>query len=335
MADERQEFIDAFGFAPEEVEKVPVESEEVQEEKENITNEQVESVEESEEDTATLSDENEAENVTEEQEEPQVNDEEIYNTLKDKEKEAWDLGWRPKDYFEGDEDNFVSAHEYIRYGKLKEKLDETKKEFDYFKKTQEDQYKRFQDLKELQLKQKMQELEERESQAVADADLDEFNKIKKEREELKETYTDKVEEVSQVQSKPQQILDWEAKNPWVNDPNDVRAKEAGALYSTYVNAIADPNGNPNDIIAAGLKYVEDKMGLTKKPEHKINPMRKSAPVTQVKEAQKVDTEKRLSFSDLTRDEMIDYENMKTLDRNLTKKDYVKLVQEYRKENNNG
>lgn len=228
------------------------------------------------------------------------------SSLSKVELEAYEMGWRPKDHFDGDPDDFISAREYVRYGKLQNALKESKQELDAVKSDVQKQIERAKAMADKEYQARIEELEQQKKQAVYDADIEAYNKADQQQKELKNN-----EYQQPVMSKPQLIQEWEAKNEWVNNPNDERAIEASSLYATYVNNIAPvkykEHVDANVIISDALKYVEDKMGLNKQ-EAVVNPMRKSAPVTSVKKP--VEATKKLTINDLTREERNFWESIK-------------------------
>ncbi len=144
-----------------------------------------------------------------------------------KEQQAMELGWRPKDDFDGDPEEWVSAREFLKRGELFGRINSYRHEIDNLTKTVnalkshnekmfEDQYK--DEISKIKTARK-QALREGDTEIVADLDdrLDEVEeKFEKKQEELK-----KQEE----QQKQQASVGHPAFQPWV-DANRWYANDA-------------------------------------------------------------------------------------------------------------
>jgi len=167
------------------------------------------------------------------------------------EKEAMEEGWSPLDKFEGDPDKWVSAREFVRYGKLQKTMNRMKDEFD----------SRLRDVNkyhEMQKAQAVAELKAQQKQAVRSGDEETYDVIQKRIEQF--------ESAAPSTSKDPVVAAWEEKNAWVNDPNDPRTLEANAFYAGYKQR------NPSATEGDALAYVDERLAKLY-PDTKKNALR--------------------------------------------------------------
>lgn len=190
---------------------------------------------------------------------------------------AMDHGWRPKDEWQGDPDDWVSAREFNRRGELfariskygnenRELRESVKKLFDHNRKIYDAGYRKALDDLKLQR-----------SQALEDGDIKKFNQVEDQIDTLKEEHTNAVKEFDQtmaVDTKAagpnlQQTMifnQWADANPWYGKNEGLtriadniahqmvaRAKEAGKEmdYGRLLNQVAKEvrDNNPEHFAA--------------------------------------------------------------------------------------
>ncbi len=167
-------------------------------------------------------------------------------------KEAWiESGKDPEKWVS--EEEFKATGERI---KLTNKIrNEIKSEF-------ENQLKNVNLLHQIQLRNQREELMGRRDDAIDIADKDAVKAIDKQIKEL-----DKLESLAEnqgVQAKPAEVMEWEADNPWCNDPNDPRLTMANRIYADALNS--------GKTIATALRMVDKEISSKfseKKPSQQI------------------------------------------------------------------
>ena len=221
----------------------------------------------------------------EEKEEPQ------YSAL---ELEAREDGHTTKDEWTAagkDPERWKSAHEFVEYGKIKGALDKSKADTD---KLREDYDRRFENLNKLhkaETDSKIKALKAEQRQAVEEADTEAYDKAQTQIEELKE----EPAPVKTEPSKNQEIADWEAKNPWINDSADPKAQAAQGLFNGYTQA------NPNATAKQSLEYVDSQMKAMGMVQAPSNP-RRDAPNETGRNTPAPKQTGKISMSDLTQEE---------------------------------
>jgi hypothetical protein len=203
--------------------------------------------------------------------------------LNDIEKEAYDIGWRPKSEFlkaGHDPDSWTSARAYISFRNLQKANKDLQ---DRVSTIEEDSAKRFENLNKFHKARNDFEIKEREKkllEAVSNADTDEYARLNGEIEALKndgKVFVEPVVQKQVQQSAPQLppiIAEWREKNSWIKDANDPRSISANAIWDNYVKV----NGGDGKVtIEECLKHTETqlkKLGIIE--GEKVNPMRTSA-----------------------------------------------------------
>ena len=218
----------------------------------------------------------------------------------DIEQKAIEQGWRPREAYQGDSEDFVSAKSYLRYGQLQEatdkKLKDQQEATDRKLKEQQDlfndQLTQLSKIKDAELQGKLKELQSQQRQAVSDADTERYDQVSKQIEDLNKT--PKITTPSPQPNKPQVIKDWEAKHTWINDPSHPRTIRAQEAWKDYIYE------NPNATPTSALKYVEERLGL-----NTSNPMKKTAPITSTagKRTSSSAPDNNLSWNGLSKEEL--------------------------------
>ncbi len=197
------------------------------------------------------------------------------------EKEATEQGWRPKEEFDGDPDKWVSAHEFVRYGKLQKTMNKMKEDFD-------GRLREVNTYHEMQKAQAIADLKAQQKLAVRSGDEDTYDAIQK----RIETFQD----APAVASKDPVVADWEARNPWIQNPKDPKTIEANAFY------ISAKENNPGISESDALAYVDERL---RKLYPSSNPLRDTPTRTETGgQRATVNSGKRaLEWGDLNADEL--------------------------------
>lgn len=215
------------------------------------------------------------------------------------EQKAWDSGWRPQDQFEGNPDNWRTAGEYNLFGEMQReneslRSDQRRQSADF-----EQRFSNLNKMHQAQQENAIADLKKQQREAVEEQDIERFDELQKQIEN-QEPITQSEAPVAKNQS----IVDWETKNPWVNDPASEKGQDAIALY----NAAASKQGAT---IESSLAHVDKRMALLY-PDEPLNNPRRSMPTmgeqSRTPNRSSRSKSKDLSMSDLTNDEKRDYEN---------------------------
>ncbi len=135
-------------------------------------------------------------------------------------------GWKPKDQWKGNPDDWVSAKKFNErgdmIGRIKQ-LENAAKQFD-------DRLANQRKLMDAQREQEVAKLEEQRKQAVELADVEKFNTVQKQLDDIKHTQPDQN---SQTNNEQQTIDEFNAGNPWIfeDSPKAIYAK---AMFGQFL-----------------------------------------------------------------------------------------------------
>lgn len=207
------------------------------------------------------------------------------------EQKAFDQGWRPQEDFEGPDDNWKSAKEYVRDGEflatikgLNQRMDDQKKDFD----------SRLENTNKLHEHRRLKEISDLKSlqrEAVDDRDGEAFDKAQGQIDELEKA----PEVIKPVVNTDPTIAAWEAKNPWINDDADDRAPVAQGIWNAYL--VKNPNASPQQ----ALTHVDDRMGKLF-PTENVNHRRNQQNTNETPARRSKKAGKTLTMGDLTQNE---------------------------------
>lgn len=146
------------------------------------------------------------------------------------EERAREMGWRPKEEWEGPEDKWREADEYVKRGEeflpivqararaLEDKI--KKQEEAYAARLQkiEEFNQRAMERQRAEFEAEKKRLQEEERQAVREADEDAYEAIQKRKQELEQTAPQPAQ---QPQGDPK-VDEWTKRNPWFNQDQELR-----------------------------------------------------------------------------------------------------------------
>ncbi len=189
----------------------------------------------------------------------------------DIEQKALDMGWRPREDFDGSDDDFIDAKEFVRRKPLFDKIEHTGKELKNVKKALDALKIHYTKVQETEYNRALKELKAARKEAISNSDGDAFDTIDA---EIKNVES-QMETVKQAQSTPA------VEEPQVN-PEFVNWTNRNSWYTSvkYMQTWADDFGA--QLIAQGvtprevLKRVEE--AVRKEFPHKFtNPNKAQAP----------------------------------------------------------
>lgn len=151
------------------------------------------------------------------------------------EAKARNLGWVPRDEYHGDPDQWKDAEEFVRHGEdtlpiLRENLKRLHKKLDDQNKVIRDFAEHHKKVEERAYQRALKKLQDERKEAVGKGDIDEFEKIDKEIEDLKKI---KPKKTTQSEKNPE-FSDWASENDWYGEDIDmtIYADQIGS----YLNA---------------------------------------------------------------------------------------------------
>ena len=190
--------------------------------------------------------------------------------LSDIEQKALDMGWRPKEEWDGEEDEFIDAKEYVRRKPLFDKIEHQSKELKEIRRALRDLQGHHAKVAEASYKKAYEDLKVQYKNALTEGDADKVTELTEQMTDMKAA--EKVRQSTPVQQAPDpRFLQWVEKNTWYAQDTEMRstADQVGLAYAN-----AHPDMAPEDV----LKYVEGRIRKVF-PEKFSNPNRsKPAPV---------------------------------------------------------
>jgi len=195
-------------------------------------------------------------------------------TLSPIEEKAISMGWRPKEQFEGDEEEFIDAKEFVRRQPLFDRIENQGKKLKDVTKALEALKTHYTRVEEAAVQKAINQLKAQRKSALADGDGDSFELLD---DEIKKA-EQQLQTIEQVKNNPiveETVVhpEWQAfqsRNPWYNSTGYMRkfADEIGA-------DLASKGVAPTDV----LKEVEK--AVRKEFPHKFtNPNKEQAPVVE-------------------------------------------------------
>lgn len=233
---------------------------------------------------------------------------------------ALEMGWRPKEEFDGDESEFIDAQEFVRRKPLFDKIDTVGRELRETRKALKALQTHHSKVREVEYQRAMEELREQKKEALREGDEDKLVMIDEQIADAKASEKMAQFEAKQQASQPHPgFVQWVERNKWYAQDGELRsaADQIGVAY-----AAANPDLHPDEV----LKYLE---GRIKKlyPEKFQNPNKSRPSVVEGGSKVSGGTKKEDSF-DLTEEER---KAMNTFVRQniMTKEEYIAEIKKVR------
>lgn len=184
---------------------------------------------------------------------PEINEDD-YSPL---EKKAIDSGWKPKDKFDGDEEEFISAREFIKNGELIGEIRNLRGELKQQSSSFETRLQNVNLLHQQQLNTELTSLKKQQRQAAEAADVEKFDDLSKQIEDVHVKASQTVAP-QQGNSDPlgqdPDMQNWRQKNPWIKDGT----QPAKRIYAENLCAAYIQN-NPSHSVAQMLGAVDQEI----------------------------------------------------------------------------
>jgi len=188
------------------------------------------------------------------------------------EKRAMEMGWRPKTEFEGDEDSFIDAKEFVRRKPLFDKIEIQSKEIKNVRKAIEALQQHYTAREAAAVEQALSKLRTARQTAISDSDGESFEaidteikRVEKESERLKQLETQPV--VQQQEELHPEFQAWTSRNRWYNETSYMRN-----WADTHGVELARQGLKPAEVLVAIEKAVKKEF-----PQKFTNPNKQSAP----------------------------------------------------------
>lgn len=148
------------------------------------------------------------------------------------EQKALEMGWKPKDQFEGEEDAFIDAKEFVRRQPLFDKISSQSREIKEIRRALEAFKGHYTAVQETSYQKALQELKSARAQAVSEGDGDRFNTLDAEVKSV-EKQVEVLKTAQQAAPSGEahpEFQEWVNQNRWYNDTKYMReyAEEVGA-----------------------------------------------------------------------------------------------------------
>lgn len=191
-------------------------------------------------------------------------------TISEVEKKALMMGWHPKDEFQGEEDDFIDAAEFVRRKPLFDKIDGVSKELRETRKALKALQDHHEKVKESEYKRALDDLKAQKKEALRSGDEDALVEIDEKIVDVKAAQkVAQAQEVKQAAQPHPALVKWVEVNKWYVTDAELRsvADNIGVSYAQQ-----NPGKHPDEV----LQYVT---GRIKKiyPEKFSNPQKDKAP----------------------------------------------------------
>ncbi len=205
------------------------------------------------------------------------------------EQRALEMGWRPKEEFDGDEEDFIDAQEFVRRKPLFEKIEHVGKELKETRKALKALQEHHQKVKEAEYQNALKALKAEKKAALEEGDADALIEIDERLASVKaEEVAQRAQQAQEARAPHPNFVQWVQKNQWYQSDVELRsvADQIGTAY-----AVKNPDVAPDDV----LKYVEQRIKKLY-PENFKNPNRERPSAVEGRTSTPA-TEKRDAVSD--------------------------------------
>lgn len=188
--------------------------------------------------------------------------------------QALEMGWRPKEEFEGEEDDFIDAKEFVRRKPLFDRLDQQGKQLKTLNKTLDQLKEHYTKVRENEYKRALAELKSARQQAITDNDGARFEVVD---DRIKQVEKEAAVVLAEAKAEPDNRPDpaelegWMGRNTWYNK-DDAMTAYADRVGNKYHDKVVAGELTPYQV----LQRVEAE--VKKEFAHKFrNPNKDTAP----------------------------------------------------------
>ena len=232
------------------------------------------------------------------------------------EQKAMDMGWRPKEEFDGEESDFIDATEFVRRKPLFEKIDVVGRELKETKKALKALQIHHEQVKDAEYKRALDTLRIEKKAALESGDADALIDIDERISDAKAAeIVARTKQAQQVNTPHPEFVKWTERNTWYRQNAELTqvADQVGTSY-----AAANPDMDPDQVLA----YVEKRIRKLY-PENFVNPNKSRPSIVEGGQS----TPSRLSSDDSSNYQLTDDERrvMMTFVRQgiMSKEEYIR------------
>lgn len=145
------------------------------------------------------------------------------------------MGWKPQEEYKGDPNRWTDAESFVKVGEeripvMKENYRKLEDKYQNLEQQVKAQKEYQEHMGKLQYDRAIKDLAAKQRVAVEEADTEAFDAIEKQKEQTRVDYSPK--ESPTPPQAPQEVTDWQAKNPWFNQ--DFKKTEAAHFYENQL-----------------------------------------------------------------------------------------------------
>lgn len=166
------------------------------------------------------------------------------------EQRALDMGWRPKEEWDGPEEDFIDAKEFVRRQPLFDKIDQTTKALKELKKGHEALLQHHLKVKETEYNRAIETLKNQRKQALRDGEGDMVVAIEERMEQLEEQKKEAVDTLKEQRAEPglpEEAQQWVNRNKWYENDRAMKAV-ADSVASEYRLKVMAGEMTPADVL---------------------------------------------------------------------------------------
>lgn len=238
------------------------------------------------------------------------------------EQRALDQGWRPKEEWSGEEEDFIDAKEFLRRGELFSKIDSQKRELNELKQAIKALQTHHEKVKETEYKRAIADLKAAKKDALELGDAAAVVQIDDQIDDLREAQLKEEKQQVKAPATPPEFNEFKSRNKWYDNDRDLTeyADFVGTRYAA---------SNPGTPLEDVFKHVEDQ--VKRQFPEKFQNQNRQRPNPVEGSTQGAGRKAGFTEADLTDDERT---VMRTLVRggHMTKEQYLKEVKAIREAN---
>ena len=210
--------------------------------------------------------------MTTENTEVQNTEQSLEQQFTETEQKALDMGWRPKSEFEGPEDEFVDAKEFIARKPLYDKISHQSKEMKNLRKGVEALKEHYSKVSDAAYQKALKELQKDRREALVQGDADAFEKADLEIKKAEHEYAQVLQQNQQPVVPDEPVLNptfinWKNRNTWYDDTQYMRTYADDVAMKLHARGM-----QPDDILKEVEKSVRKEF-----PSKFRNPNKDDAP----------------------------------------------------------
>jgi hypothetical protein len=157
------------------------------------------------------------------------------------EQKALEMGWRPREEFDGDDETFIDAKEFVNRAPLFEKISSQSKQIKRLEQAQHALQGHYNKVRETEYKAALRALKAELEVAVEEGDLTKYHALNEKREEIEQDHHTLKQELAGAPAEPEvpaELEQWIERNPWFKTQEHMRvfADRASDRFAPKVRA---------------------------------------------------------------------------------------------------